>query len=143
VGIYYSAVALIGIVFERPDSLITTTTTPSCGHEERHGQNFCPRCGEPVRDRVVKNYNAVYESAELIEENLPDDYVFVRTYNGDFFFLGYGLTADCDDDEDGDELPLPDVEEVKKTIRGLLALAGIESIFDPNEVKLRCAMKAA
>jgi len=97
-GIYYSAIALIGYKVSLA-KLKTKTTVRSCDHATK-GAKFCPECGTKVSIRqetsMADEWDELYE---LLLENCPEDITwnYDGEYNSDFLYIGYGTSAEPGD----------------------------------------------
>jgi hypothetical protein len=117
-GIYYSAMALIGYKIGL-SKFNETKEIPSCEHNAENAK-FCPTCGKKVenlkRTYVIDEFNDFYE--EILENIKDKQIIWDFDYNNDYVYIGYGVRCS---DEESKYIELPsDIESVKQKLHDIL-----------------------
>jgi hypothetical protein len=119
-GVSYGAVGGIGIIVSYDDLKGPKRSIPSCEHEERLGQNFCPKCGLKVSTRQVDDSSRWSDFMEFFYEELdgsmPDGYTTATVDDG-ILFIGWGLVGDYYSKKTKGRRAIPAFDEVATVLR--------------------------
>jgi hypothetical protein len=126
-GIYYTATAGIGFMFDLVSFKTEEVQVESCNHKERLDQKFCPMCGEKVGSYTdVRSSRKMREIEEfLFETSFPDNFVHENLYETTKHFIGFGVKV-FQNDEPKIIKEILSHDEIKKICRELLAPFGVE-----------------
>ena len=127
---FWTSYALVGVTFTL-DGFVAKSTRPSCPHSERRGQAFCPVCGKPVRDETVRDHTKYHEVRGAIEGSLGTSWHLSPTMD-DMPFMVLGFGAHTEQGEHARIWPVPPMEEIRDTIRGILEPHGLWEAADPT-----------
>jgi predicted nucleic acid-binding Zn ribbon protein len=129
------AYAGIGIVIDT--AMLDTVIVPSCEHEERIGNRFCPVCGTAVKEQETIDDDAFQSFVEAMEydRNIPKGFVFTTldVYENTQYFFGWGDSAGRYNRGMNTFRPLPEgdfVSDIKATIDTLMEEWNVP--YDPN-----------
>lgn len=143
-GTSYYGHAIIGIAFNMPAEIELEEVIPSCEHPERIGNVFCPKCGTRVDDRTIMDPSEYWELREQLDEALPRNYIVAHNnYDDDApYYVGYGVGGSYDYGREK-TISLPNLDEVRATIKAALAEVGLDEVYDEKSFGLHSVVTAS
>lgn len=144
----YYAVSGLGIFIDLESTRAgEPVCKPSCSHDERLGENFCPVCGVKVGMHTVVTFDDDDFAMKLESLKTPKGYTISKVgYATDTFFFGFGTSIDHYDMESNSESAhrdIPALEEIKETIKKTLTEIDAIHLYNEDTFGLHAYMCAS